>query len=600
MATKIQKELTRIGNINGDMAAVDQLMTYAKSLENLAEDKDVIDKELLKLGPAKTNIISDVNVFKDIQVNNAADTWHFVHPVTVLQPKSLKGVVNAVEHAEKNNKLLRGLGARHSFSTISQTDHFYLELSKTHPYDPDRHDATVDLIDQTSILNLKQTVDKSNHFDAPGGMQLFMVNHILCPDNPTDKKRFGEKRIYNMGGGDVQTIAGAFSGGTHGSGGVFSAYHDMIRSILIVGSGGKVYRVEPKGGITSPTKHEQFYTANPNNTPVELIQDDDKFYSAVVSMGCFGIIYSAIMEVTDMTLLHEEVEYKKSGWTTALKNKIKNGLLPDKEEFHYVYLNPYKLKRNANNSVSIKKTLPTSIPGKMKKVIRRKFWPTVFGKSNLAASIIQLIANNGLFPKRRFIETAIKAQNDNVKKGGGYTDLSYKVWNAGTGTMVTIGVAIEMAVPVQKAPEILDFLIQFLESLGQKGLGYYLNAYISLRFARASKVYLANNYEEYNGEKIKEWCHIELLRVNSKNEEMDSKELELFQHIQQMLYFKGARPHWGLNFKFPFTEDVLDTLYPKFGEWLKSYLFFNSTGVFDNEFSRSANLRMVAERRAGN
>jgi hypothetical protein len=57
------------------------------------------------------------------------------------------------------------------------------------------------------------------------------------------------------------------------------------------------YRIEPKNGITDPAKYK--------DPLVQLIQDDDCFYSAICSMGCFGVIYSVVFEVMQMYWLEE-------------------------------------------------------------------------------------------------------------------------------------------------------------------------------------------------------------------------------------------------------------------------------------------------------
>ena len=44
---------------------------------------------------------------------------------------------------------------------------------------------------------------------------------------------------------------------------------------------------------------------NLHETGVELIQDDDIFYSAVLSFGSMGIIYSLVIEVEQLYYLRE-------------------------------------------------------------------------------------------------------------------------------------------------------------------------------------------------------------------------------------------------------------------------------------------------------
>ena len=322
-----------------------------------------------------------------------------------------------------------------------------------------------------------------------------------------------------------------------------------------------------------------------------LLRAHNHFYSALVNMGCFGIIYSVIIEVQEMELLHNEVFYKKEGWTEEFKKKFNKSFLPKPGEeklYYYIQINPYTLKKSKQHSLIEKVITPTKNPGKGKKVRNKKFWPTVFANSGFATSIIRHISNSGRFPKRRLIESSLRSQNDNDQKGDGYTDMTYKVWNGGSGKLNSFGTAIEFAFPVKRIPGILDLLFAFLDHTGDLGRGFYFNAPIALRFVRAGKAYLAANYEyTMDGKRMDEWCYIEVLRVNSKNADDDKRELELYHHIQTMMASMGGRPHWGLNFNMDLNKDYLRGVFPKFDRWMASYNKFNSTGVFDNALTRS-------------
>jgi hypothetical protein len=565
--------------------------TFSIDTTSDLEDVEFEDKPI-QLDPLKKDIKEDFEIHYNVFVDNSASTWQFARRVTVIKPLNLRGTSNAVKYAEQNNLKIKGLGSRHSFSLAPATDNCYIVMDSTFTYDFSNHNEDIKKLDQTALNLMKDEYAKEEYFDAPGGMTIEMINNVLCPSDESLEPLHGKQRsMYNMGGGDVQTFAGAFSTGTHGSGGKYSAYHDTIRSILLVAAKGEIFRLEPRNGITDPAKHEAYYDKNPNLARPRLLQDNNLFYATLVNMGCFGIIYSVIMEVQPMKLLHQEVIYSESGWSSKFKQKFKKPVLPDpsvEDRYYYVQINPYKLNRNNCCSIIEKVIRPTLIPGSGKKVSNKKFWPTAFANSGFAASVIRHIANSGRFPKRRFIERALRAQNDHENAGGGYTDITYHVWNAGSGKLKSFGTAIEFAFPVDRIPGILDLLFAFLDHAGDRGLGFYFNAPIALRFVRSGKAFLAPNYEiGSEGKKISEWCYIEILRVNSKNAEDDKKELELYQHIQKMFASMGGRPHWGLNFNMDLSQEYLRTIYPKFDLWVKAYHKFNKTGVFENALTRS-------------
>src|SRR5262249_14175148 len=118
--------------------------------------------------------------------------------------------------------------------------------------------------------------------------------------------------LMNTGGYDGQTIIATTPPSTHGSGITLPPFPDMVRSLVLATTGrwngpttgGKqptdsvyFYRIEPKNGITDPTKY--------NNPLVKLIQDYECFYSAICSMGCLCVIYSSVFEVMKMYRLEE-------------------------------------------------------------------------------------------------------------------------------------------------------------------------------------------------------------------------------------------------------------------------------------------------------
>ena len=288
-----------------DSAAVDQLLNYlskiptARGFEEEAEEA-MVGEMLVARGISYTRESGkDYEYLENEEVQNEAGTWDYC-PAYYILPYSLQGLVNAIQFAESKDLRVRALGSRHSFSqtiAVPREKGCYIDMSKAHPYNPKRHKDTIGKVDQSSLSRLKAGIDKTKYFDTPAGAKVSMVNKMLYPDIGPVKTHYNsdERRLFNTGGGDIQAYAGAFSTGTHGSGGLFSTYHDTIRSILLVASGGRVFRIEPTNGITDPVEHLAYYETHEEEVPVELIQDDDKFYAAIVSMGCFGVIHSVII-----------------------------------------------------------------------------------------------------------------------------------------------------------------------------------------------------------------------------------------------------------------------------------------------------------------
>ena len=177
-----------------------------------------------------------------------------VRPLKFFIPQNIDDIRQIISEAELAGFHVRAVGSGHSFSDVAVGNQFLVdikEINKLFPIDPDQLNATAD----TSTL-----------VQAQAGMTIQKLNKEL------DKKNLC---VVNMGGIDNQTIAGAVSTGTHGTGKNLQAFHGMVRSIVLVASGAKAYRIEPKNGITNPDKHKE--------DNITLIHDDEVFNSALVS-----------------------------------------------------------------------------------------------------------------------------------------------------------------------------------------------------------------------------------------------------------------------------------------------------------------------------
>ena len=99
------------------------------------------------------------------------------------------------------------------------------------------------------------------------------------------------RALANMGAYDGQTLAGAISTSTHGTGIRLGPIASSVRSLVLVSENKTVYQIEPTKGITEPKRSAQV------KPDIVLKQDDEWFNSNVVAMGCMWLIYSYTLEV---------------------------------------------------------------------------------------------------------------------------------------------------------------------------------------------------------------------------------------------------------------------------------------------------------------
>jgi len=154
----------------------------------------------------------------------------------VHRPSDLDGIVTAVKAAANAGRRIRPLGSGHSFTPIAATD-----------------DHAVDLSRYTGVVDVDMA---SRQVTVRAGTTLRQLNRIL------DALGLA---MENMGDIDKQTISGAISTGTHGTGAKFGGLATQIAALELVTADGSVVRCSPS-------------------------ERPELFAAARVGLGAFGII----------------------------------------------------------------------------------------------------------------------------------------------------------------------------------------------------------------------------------------------------------------------------------------------------------------------
>jgi len=160
------------------------------------------------------------------------------------------------------------------------------------------------------------------------------------------KSRFGNDSFggswgfLTLGGAGGQTVVGALSTGTHGGDFDRAPLADAVVALHLVADSGQHYWIE-KGLRDSPafTDEEKLraiygdikYGGGDN---FSVIYDEDVLRAAMVQVGRFGIVYSAVIQVTRQYGLRQDVALDEWG---NLKGKIAD---PHSDLFTQVYTSP--------------------------------------------------------------------------------------------------------------------------------------------------------------------------------------------------------------------------------------------------------------------
>lgn len=164
-----------------------------------------------------------------------------VRPERVVVPENLEDLRSLLREAENEGNRIRVVGSGHSYSDIAiapETQVFLRRLNRVLEVDLERQQLTVE-----------------------GGITLREIR--------AEMQRHG-LAFQNMGDIDQQTIAGAISTGTHGTGLTAPAFAGQIVALELMHADGEVRR----------------YTA----------EDGDLFDAARVSLGALGIVVSVTLQ----------------------------------------------------------------------------------------------------------------------------------------------------------------------------------------------------------------------------------------------------------------------------------------------------------------
>jgi L-gulonolactone oxidase len=126
-------------------------------------------------------------------------------PAQVSHPSSAEEISRAVKEAASSGRRVKAIGSGHSFTSIGLTDGVLLQL--------DGYDRLVSVEADTGLVT------------AEGGMPLHRLNVLLAEHG---------LGLTNMGDIDVQTVAGAISTGTHGTGRASGSIAHQVAALELV------------------------------------------------------------------------------------------------------------------------------------------------------------------------------------------------------------------------------------------------------------------------------------------------------------------------------------------------------------------------------
>jgi hypothetical protein len=463
-------------------------------------------------------------------------------PLRRYTPETLDELVELVREAERSGCTLRAVGSGHSWSDVALTGGFLVEPGGlTRPLDLEE-DLLLPEADAASLMRCE------------AGITLRALNDHLDAQ---------ERALLQMGGYDAQTVAGVISTSTHGSGIELGPITDFVRSLDVVGSGGRVYRIERVDG---PTDAERYRERYPDRT---LVKDDHWFDAARVGMGCLGVIYAATLETGERYWLREERTLRPWG---EVREELRDRDAIRGHRHYEVYISPYSLADDDDCLVTTRH--PTDRPPENPRDRRRNSLPEFFASLSITAKLLNLICDLRPSVTPRLLDAALRALADKE-----YTNLSYKVLNIGTANLLP-AYSSEIGVPVDASAshlEAIDRIRRIAERYREVGSVYHTSP-ISLRFVKESSAYMSMMQG-------RDTMMIELIQMTRTE-----GGFELLAAYEEALYDLGGRPHWGQVNTLTGSNDLVRTLYKRYIDWQDVHRRLNASGVFDSPFSKRTGL----------
>jgi FAD/FMN-containing dehydrogenase len=465
-----------------------------------------------------------------------------IDPLRIYEPRSIAEVQAIVRLARESGVTVRAVGSGHSWSDVALTEGFLLKtngLARVPAPEPDF------VRPQWAGRKLVR---------AEGGTRIKELNDWL------DEHGLG---LSNMGGYDRQTVAGVTATSTHGSGIAFGPLNDQLRSLDVVVGDGSVQRIEPSDGPTDRAAYEAHHGAART-----LVQDDHVFHAVCVGIGCMGVICTAMLEVRDRFHMREVRELHP--WA-KVRADLETGAVLDEHEHYELAFSPYDDGYAYPFLVTTRNT--TSDPRNRPWDKRMRNWLVeAAALFPFTPQIINLVLDVAPSLAPRLLLGSVKSL---VKDE--YDEISFRVFNIGTLNILP-AYSCEVGVPMDgrhiEAVETIFRVARERRELGQ----VYQSSPIALRFVKASPAYLSM----MNG---RDTMMIELIGLNGND-----GGIELLKAYEEALYALGGRPHWGHINTLSGSHGFVESMYPRYREWMDVRSRLDPDGVFDGPFSKRVGL----------
>jgi len=386
-------------------------------------------------------------------------SWHnwsrtySVTPARIVRPRTAEQVADEVCRAVTDNLSVKAVGSGHSFTDIAVTRGVLVDLSLlTGIIAADRATGLVTVAAGTTLRELNVALWKM-------GLSL-----------------------ANLGDIDGQTISGAISTGTHGTGRAFGGLATQVRGLELVTADGELIEC-------SSERNPEIFTA------------------ARVGLGALGIITAVTLHCEPAFLLHAvEAPADLDDLLEALP------ALEASDHFEFYWF-PHTRRALTKTNTRLPGHAEPKPLGRFKGWLDDEFLAnTVFeGVNRITSARPSLVGTANRVAARALTERS-------------YTDRAYRVF---TSPRRVVFREMEYAIPRKALPHVLDEIDGWLQHSGER-VGFP----IEVRFAAADNIPLSTGYG-------RDTCYVAVHQYHRRPHE------RYFLAVEAIARGVAGRPHWG-------------------------------------------------------
>ncbi|MFF9341395.1 MULTISPECIES: D-arabinono-1,4-lactone oxidase [unclassified Streptomyces] len=374
-------------------------------------------------------------------------------PRRVLRPADTEAVATAVKDAVRDGLRVKAVGSGHSFSGVAVAPDVQLRLD---------------------LLDAVDAVDPETGLVTVGaGMPLWKLNPLLASHGLA---------LENMGDIDRQTVSGAISTGTHGSGVRFGGIATQVRALELVLADGSVT-------VCSPDERPELFAA------------------ARVGLGALGIITRVTLQTVPLYALHARDASMPVAETLGRIDE----LVEENDHFEFFWF-----PHSETTLTRRFRRLPGDAPLSPIGAFSRRLDEAVSGPGFEALNRLGTRVPRLVPPITRFAARAMSSRS--------WTDHAYRVFASARDVRFHEG---EFAIPRAHAAEALRELRAWVDAHGEP-----VSFPLEVRFTAADDIWLSTAQG-------RESCYIAFHQYHR----MPYR--RYFDACQRILGSYGGRPHWG-------------------------------------------------------